>query len=599
MISLANKYRPKTFSDVVEQNVIKAILQNQINTGDIKNCYLFCGPAGTGKAQPLDSLVLTDTGYIQMGSVKVGTKVFTRKGNLATVSNVYPQGKRDVYKITFNDNTSIKVADNHLNIVYTVDANGNKEKDQVLETPALLELFSLTDYKICVDRPVIQFKSVEVEASPYYVGYVTGSISDRLMTTGIPNVFLMNDIKTRMSVLYGIMDASNVHMTFNGIIDWHTKDKQLSKDIEFLVRSLGFIDTVMFIDSEYRHMIEVDRSVDTDEYFSNKIHRYITNIEYIGKEYCQCIYVDDRDHTYISNDFIPTHNTTNARLFAEEVNEHKGTYTELDAASHNGVADIRKLIEDSRFSPIGQKYRVFIIDESHCLSAAAFSSALKHFEEPTPTSIFIMATTDPQKIPVTILSRVQRFDFQKISQGGIIERLAYIIDAENNEGREYTYDDDAITYIAKLSEGGMRDAISLMEKALSFSNNLTLETVVSALGTVSYVTMFDLTDAICKMDKMKVIEIVEKLHWDGVDLKQFIKDYNNFVLDLCKYNVCKSFDFVQIPKTFSGRMKYSKEEYAFFTTLLNEVMNLSSSLKWEATPKPLIESTFILLCSEG
>lgn len=598
MISLANKYRPQQFSDVVEQNVIKAILQNQIKTGDIKNCYLFCGPAGTGKAQPLDSLVLTDSGYVQMASVKVGTKVFTRKGNLATVINVYPQGKRDIYKITFNDNTHIKVADNHLNIVYTVDESGERQEDQVLETSALIDLFSLTDIKICVDKPVIKFRHIDVEAKPYYIGFMTGSISDSL-TTGIPYDYLMNDVKTRMSVLEGLMDVAQVHMNFNGVIEWKTKSETLSKDVEFLVRSLGYLDTVIYVDGEYRHVIEVNTNLTEDVCSTTEARRYITNIEYIGKDYCQCIYVDDEDHTYISDDFIPTHNTTNARLFAEEINEHKGTYTELDAASHNGVADIKKILEDSKFSPIGQNYRVFIIDECHCLSAAAFSSALKQFECPTPTSIFILATTDPQKIPVTILSRVQRFDFQKISQGGIIDRLKYIIKSENEDGREYTYDDDAITYIAKLSEGGMRDAITLMEKALSFNSNLTLDSVVTSLGTVSYTTMFDLTDAICKMDKLKVIEIVESLHWNGVDLKQFIKDYNNFVLDLCKYNVCKGFDFIQIPKTYSNRMKYSKEEYAFFTTLLNEVMNLSSSLKWESIPKPLIESTFILLCSEA
>ena len=103
MSTLAVKYRPQTFDDVVEQNVIKAILTNQISTNKTKNCYLFCGPAGCGKAQPLFSKVLTPSGFIEMRDVSAGTKVYTRKGNIATVKNVYPQGHRKVYRITFSD----------------------------------------------------------------------------------------------------------------------------------------------------------------------------------------------------------------------------------------------------------------------------------------------------------------------------------------------------------------------------------------------------------------------------------------------------------------------------------------------------------------
>lgn len=292
--------------------------------------------------------------------------------------------------------------------------------------------------------------------------------------------------------------------------------------------------------------------------------------------------------------------TTNGRLFARYINNNTGVITELDAASHNGVDDIRKITEDSKFKPVGQNYRVYLIDECHCLSAAAWAAALKTFEEPTLTSVFILCTTDPQKIPSTILSRIQRYDFQKITHSGVVNRLKYIIDCENNEGCSYTYEEDCLDYIAKLSEGGMRDAITLLEKALAFNNNLTMKSITSALGTVDYSTMFDLTDALCKMNKKEVIEIVETAHRDGLDLKQFIKNYNYFVLDLCKYDICKSFDYLQMPSTYSNRIKtYTSEDFAFFTQLLNEVINLNATIKWESTPKPIIESTFILLCAEA
>lgn len=291
--------------------------------------------------------------------------------------------------------------------------------------------------------------------------------------------------------------------------------------------------------------------------------------------------------------------TSNARLFAKQINGTSANITELDAASHNGVEDIRKLLEDSKFKPIGSKYRVYIIDECHSLSNNAWQCALKMLEEPTPTSIFIFATTDPQKIPATIISRIQRYDFQKITHAGIVNRLKYIISKENEEGCNYTYEDEAISYIAKLADGGMRDSITLLEKTLAYDSNVTMESVTKALGTVDYTVMFDLTDSICKMDKKSVIEIVETIYRNGIDLKQFIKNYNYFVLDLCKYDILRNFDYLQIPSVYSNRMKYTKDDYAFFTTLLNEVINLNSNIKWEATPKPIVESTFILLCSEA
>jgi DNA polymerase-3 subunit gamma/tau len=122
--------------------------------------------------------------------------------------------------------------------------------------------------------------------------------------------------------------------------------------------------------------------------------------------------VDHEDHTYISDDFIPTHNTTTARLFGKEVNNFKGQIIEIDAASHNGVEDARYIIENARTQSLDGEYKVFLLDEVHMLSTAAWNALLKIVEEPPAKSLFIFCTTDPQKIPATILSRVQRFNFQ-------------------------------------------------------------------------------------------------------------------------------------------------------------------------------------------
>lgn len=1184
--TLAVKYRPQKFNDVVEQNVIKAILQNQINDNDIKNCYLFCGPAGCGKAQPLYSKVLTTNGFITMGNVKFGTEVITRKGNKAKVIAVYPQGERDIYEISFSDRTSIRVSDNHLNSVFRYNQDKKVREDFVIETKDLIELFNKTRFKLRVDLPIVDFEEQDVPLDPYLLGCLIGDgglhgsgndfsnsekdvvekvdsllhkidcklnlkkgstkdyditsttdsfkyfftyngieykgsrgVIEQLVIDGypkfdtetilrlsdntakqilkkypeltgkisakvndnysqvnslnriieylglskkstekfIPKCYLINSRDTRQQLLMGLFDTDG-YTDKGGQTVFATSSKQLSDDFSFLVRSLGCRDTVTVSESSYvnsdgervdcnlsySHYIKFPNDF---EYCSSKKHlerrkrrqnepiKNIVNIKYIGKEECQCIYVDDEDHTYITDAFTPTHNTTDARLFAKEINGNTANITELDAASHNGVDDVRKLIEDSKFKPIGSKYRVYIIDECfsgdtlvrtekgnikikdihagdvvynisgktvvknvfkntidkdrlicvkvnskniittcdhlfftdrgwteaknlrsgdvlfdykelcylwerfpmlseryqenlfcrlyetitrtnteitlcekvnnknlsdmsetvsnisfcefnnlwnilckslcetegndteavrylqqeslrisvscmwenfsgenkekseilflrmlqsgkirnfekyskkgkdygvclyymwqnilctwfkqkkdllegvfgnsykseqksgsfkkmqgkneieqpvtkpreyrenetnktkewnitqvewcswwkrslhrtsveiaqrawgdmdtrvccsnengkrqrisnelqtrpcltrendwcgsgwqepfiekftverckesfsvresrvesieiykrgyndelfsscfsdtesngnivtlydleidghnsyfvndvlvhncHALSSSAWQSFLKTMEEPTATSVFLLCTTDPQKIPATIISRIQRYDFQKITHAGIVNRLKYIISKENEEGCNYTYEEEAISYIAKLADGGMRDSITLLEKTLAYNPNITMESVTKALGTVDYTVMFDLTDSICKMDKKSVIEIIETIYRNGIDLKQFIKNYNYFVLDLCKYDILRNFDHLQIPSVYSNRMKYTKEDYAFFTTLLNEVINLNSNIKWEATPKPIIESTFILLCSEA
>ena len=149
--------------------------------------------------------------------------------------------------------------------------------------------------------------------------------------------------------------------------------------------------------------------------------------------------------------------TTSARIFANKINEGKGNPIEVDAASNNGVEQVRTIIEDAKFKPLDSRYKIYILDEVHMLSIGAWNAMLKLLEEPPKTTIFIMATTDPQKIPKTILSRVQRYDFNIISLDGIVERLEYIIKEENKNldiNEEFIgADTDALKYIAKTAEG--------------------------------------------------------------------------------------------------------------------------------------------------
>lgn len=314
--------------------------------------------------------------------------------------------------------------------------------------------------------------------------------------------------------------------------------------------------------------------------------------------------------------------TTCARIMAKEINKGLGSPIEIDAASNNGVENVRDIINGAQMKSLDSEYKVYILDECHMLSAGAWNAMLKLIEEPPMKTIFIFCTTDPQKIPATIISRVQRFDFQRIGFDSIVNRLNYILENERDEWitkefKEYeitpeqpmledqvidncpiVWDEEAIKYIAKLADGGMRDAITRLDKCLSFNINLTLDNVIKALGAVNYEDMFNLTDYITDYKEKEMISLIESKYQEGCDLKQFIKDYTMFLLDMCKYNTFKTFDYIQIPSIYKDRLEtyINSTEPSFIRELLNSVITISNLIKWEHNCKQIIEMQLILLC---
>ena len=289
-----------------------------------------------------------------------------------------------------------------------------------------------------------------------------------------------------------------------------------------------------------------------------------------------------------------TGKTTCARIFANEINRGKGNPIEMDAASNSGVDDVRNIIQQAKTKSLDSEYKVFIIDECHSISNTGWQAFLKLIEEPPAKSIFIFCTTDPQKIPKTILSRVQRYDFQRISQDAIIDRLVYILKEENIQ----TFDAESTEYIAKIADGGMRDAISLMDKCLAYSTTLNVENVVKALGTVDYDIMFGLTDYLKEQSKVDVLDLVESIHAGGKDLKQFIKQYMQFVLDLAKYNTGCDWYMIDIPRIdeYESKMAYDTE---WCNGLLSMVINLNNDIKYSQSPKYEIEAQMLVFMEES
>lgn len=297
--------------------------------------------------------------------------------------------------------------------------------------------------------------------------------------------------------------------------------------------------------------------------------------------------------------------TTAARIFANELNKGLGNPIEVDAASNNGVDNIREIIDNAKRKSLDSEYKIYIIDECHMLSTGAWNAMLKLLEEPPKGTIFIMCTTDPQKIPATILSRVQRYDFSKISLDKIVDRLKYIMAEERNElvkdsdtvALEYTYEAEALEYIAKLAEGGMRDAITMLDKCLSLSTEITVASVVKALGTVDYNTHFELLYQLGSRGSIKAVEVVESVYNSGKDIKQFLKQFQFFVLDVCKFQLFDSFKYVAIPELPEYKEKMLDEDYETLLKILDWSRQLNADIKWESNAKAMIETSIIMFCS--
>lgn len=658
-LSLANKYRPKTFEDVSEQDSIKTILENQIKNNNLKHAYLFCGGAGTGKCLPLNSDIMTLTGYKKMKDIQLGDSLIDGLGKECKVIGIYPQGIQPVYKVTFSDRTSTLCSLDH---IWRVGWYSNKQATVKWDDLTLKEIMkrglkkknNTSGWKFRIPIPKINCWNNSVPIDPYLLGVLLGDgdlgsssnikvslyekdifnkikiilnnlgydlhlcdnkseikdysivcstetkgfinyinnldIRCRSIEKHIPQEYLFTTFENRIKLLQGLFDTDGYIDSHNNFI-FTTSSPKLSEDFAFLVRSLGGTDTIVEKPSGYKHngyyiqchnhfnhYIKFDNdfefctSIKHKKRIKNKQNaplRRIINIEYVGEEECQCIAVDSLDSTYMTNDLIVTHNTTSARIIANLINNGQGRPIEIDCASNNGVDAMRNIQEECRTRPLQGKYKIFILDECHMITTAGWNSMLKILEEPPEYVIFIFCTTDPQKIIGTIMSRVQRFNFKRISTQGIVKRLKYIIEKENidyfndpniseeeynarqiaeAQGAVYIdYEESAIQYIARLAKGGMRDAITTLEKCIDFSPVLTIENVQKVTsGGVDEETLLKLCGLILFKDSKKALIMFNDLYLTGIDTSLFVKLYMEFLQNCIKYLITEDSNIVTI-----------------------------------------------------
>ena len=215
---------------------------------------------------------------------------------------------------------------------------------------------------------------------------------------------------------------------------------------------------------------------------------------------------------------------------------------ELDAASNNGVDEVREIIEKVKYAPMHGKYKVYIIDEVHMMTASAFNALLKTLEEPPEYCVFILATTEVHKVLPTIISRCQRFDFKKIPVDNIKEYLISICKAEN-----ISYDDEALALIASLADGGMRDSLSILDQCYAYSpNHISVEDVSMVYGVVSLQEKLNIFDLIDKKDSQKLVEEVNQISQRGIDIQRITTDLIDIAKETVVYSYCKNKTVLQI-----------------------------------------------------
>ncbi|MFV5318912.1 DNA polymerase III subunit gamma/tau [Priestia megaterium] len=323
-------------------------------------------------------------------------------------------------------------------------------------------------------------------------------------------------------------------------------------------------------------------------------------------------------HAYLFSGPRGTGKTTAAKILAKAVNCEKAPIAEpcnecatcrgitdgsipdvieIDAASNNGVDEIRDIRDKVKYAPSAVRYKVYIIDEVHMLSIGAFNALLKTLEEPPAHVIFILATTEPHKIPLTIISRCQRFDFKRISPEDIVYRMKEVLGSEELEVSE-----DALYEIAKASEGGMRDALSLLDQAISYSTEMvSLEDVLSITGAVSQAFIVKIVQAIFNENIVEALDSVESLIKNGKDPARFVEDLIFYYRDVLLYQASEENAYLLEKAAVNEEFKElsSKMDSAFIYKVIAELNQTQQEMKWSNHPRVLLEVALVKLAQSS
>ena len=689
-VSLAVKYRPKCWEDVTEQSVVKAILENQVQTKTVQSAYLFTGPSGTGKTtsarifanminagkgnpievdaasnsgvdnirqiiedakrKPLDAeykifivdecfqgstLITTPTGAIPIKDIKVGDKVCNMSG-IGTVTHLF---KNSVFTnrlccVTIDGVKTFTTID-HLYFTNNgwVEAQNLREGDIVYAPTYLRNLWKdifkqtkgsevLLSRMLCCFTDTGEKKEISREYGCSVLCDLWKAIQDDTLQT---KKDLFRRVQERIDFYTGKTSISANRIwkdvereiksayanTKPDVRFTEYREDDRNKEIEWylgnLERTEGWQWSIYNASNEIIQRTESRTNIRISD--KNELSKEGTSISYLLQSR-PCLSYDK------AGDRGGWERTQNEKLYSKGFEENpiskfnrvesveiykRGYNDELFRCGFSSeilcgeYAEMYDIEVDNHHSYFANGV---LVHNCHSLSNGAWQALLKTLEEPPKFTIFIFCTTDPQKVPATILSRVQRYNFQKISNEGIIERLNDILEKEGKESEiPISWSEDAVEYISRISSGGMRDAITLLDKCLSLSSDLTLENVLKTIGAENYNTFLSLLTALANNNSATSISLIEQVYSDGKDVKQFMKDFAKFILDVEKYSMYQDFRYISLPQTMESDLRNLTDNLDIFT-VMDFVVNLNNQIKWDSDPKTLIELSILIYCGK-
>jgi DNA polymerase-3 subunit gamma/tau len=300
-----------------------------------------------------------------------------------------------------------------------------------------------------------------------------------------------------------------------------------------------------------------------------------------------------------------TGKTTLSRCFANAINNGIGEPIELDAASHGNIEQIRAIVDSANQRSLTGNYKIFIIDECHAISTAGYQVLLKCLEECPEYTIFIFCTTEPNKIPATVLNRMQRFNIAKIQPHEIKDRLTYICQQEG-----FTNYNDTCELISKLCDGCMREAITKLDQCADLSTDLSLENTKLVLGEAPFERMLKLTNVLINKQPQYTLMAIETLANEGKDLKQFVNEYLSFTMEMTKYILFKNIGLTNIPAylensadpmiSVSATVNFDSTPEGplpWFNSLANKLLEVKNTIKYDTNVKAVVEAYFLQICN--
>jgi DNA polymerase-3 subunit gamma/tau len=292
--------------------------------------------------------------------------------------------------------------------------------------------------------------------------------------------------------------------------------------------------------------------------------------------------------------------TTISRAFANAINGSLAGLQELDAASNGNIDQIRAIVDSANQRSLSSTYKIILIDECHAISTAGWQVFLKCLEECPEYTIFMFCTTEPNKIPVTIQNRMQRFNIAKISAQEIKDRLFYVCQQEG-----FVNYDDTCELISKLCDGCMREALTMLDQCADLSNNLSLENTKAVLGEAPFERMLKLTNCLIGHNELFTFVAIETLATEGKDLKQFVNEYLSFTLELTKYILFQNIGATNIPaylENSADPMISVKSTTSFenslgwFNNLANKLLEVKNAIKYDTSVKAVVEAYMLQIC---